>query len=88
MPWDTTAKRPRVVLLDETWLPLEGRQQPVAVVLNTAGQPCDLRRPGPDSDWTCWAAAATLWRDMQAVAPGLAPDPQAKRPSWVEVGAT
>ena len=35
-------------------LPLEGRQQPVAVVLNSEGQPCDLRRTGPDFDWTAY----------------------------------
>ena len=29
----------RVVLLDETWLPLEGWPQPVAVVLDSEGQP-------------------------------------------------
>ena len=29
-PWDSAAKLPGVVLLDETWLPLEGRRQPVA----------------------------------------------------------
>ena len=39
--------------------------------------------------------AATLWRDIQAVAPGRVPDPeadlhdpQAKRKSWVEVDET
>ncbi|MCY4521401.1 MAG: hypothetical protein OXC13_11560 [Caldilineaceae bacterium] len=31
----------------------------------------------------CGVGAATLWRDVQAVAPGLAPDPQADLPSWV-----
>ena len=36
----------------------------------------------------CGVGAATLWRDVQAVAPGLAPDPQAKLPSWVEVDET
>ena len=36
-PWDATAKLPGVVLLDETWLPLEGRQQPVVVVLDHRG---------------------------------------------------
>ena len=36
----------------------------------------------------CGAGAATLWRDVQAVAPGLAPDPQAALPSWVEVDET
>ena len=36
----------------------------------------------------CGVGAATLWRDVQAVAPGLAPDPQAQRPSWVEVDET
>ena len=36
----------------------------------------------------CGVGAATLWRDVQAVAPGLAPDPQAKRPPWVEVDET
>ena len=53
-PWDATAKRPGMVLLDETWLPLEGRQQPVVVVLDTEGQPRDLRRTGPDFDWTAY----------------------------------
>ena len=33
----------------------------------------------------CGVGAATLWRDVQAVASGLAPDPQAKLPLWVEV---
>ena len=36
----------------------------------------------------CRVGAATLWRDVQAVAPGLAPDPQAALPSWVEVDET
>ena len=36
----------------------------------------------------CGVGAATLWRDVQAVAPGLAPDPQAQRPRWVEVDET
>ena len=36
----------------------------------------------------CGVGAATLWRDVQAVAPGWAPDPQAKLPSWVEVDET
>ncbi len=36
----------------------------------------------------CGVGAATLWRDVQAVAPGLAPDPQAALPSWVEVDET
>ena len=29
----------------------------------------------------CGVSAATLWRDVQAVAPGQAPDPQAALPS-------
>ena len=33
---------------------------------------------------SCGVGAATLWRDVQAVAPGLMPDPQADLPSWVE----
>ena len=33
----------------------------------------------------CEAGAATLWRDVQAVALGLAPDSQAALPPWVEV---
>ena len=49
-PWDTTAKQLGVV----TWLPLEGRLQPVAVVLDTEGQPCNLRRTGPDCDRTAY----------------------------------
>ncbi|MYD88723.1 MAG: hypothetical protein F4Y08_00045 [Caldilineaceae bacterium SB0662_bin_9] len=53
-PWDTTAKLPGVVLLDETWLPLEGRKLPVDVVLDSEGQPRDLRRTGPDFDWTAY----------------------------------
>jgi len=53
-PWDSAAKLPGVVLLDETWLPLEGRPQPVAVVLDTASRPRDLRRTGPDFDWTAY----------------------------------
>ena len=36
----------------------------------------------------CGVGAATLWRDVQAVAPGLAPDPQAQQPPWVEVDET
>ena len=36
----------------------------------------------------CGVGAATLWRDVQAVAPGLAPDPQAKLSPWVEVDET
>jgi len=31
----------------------------------------------------CGVGAATLWRDVQAVAPGLMPDPQANLPPWV-----
>ena len=34
------------------------------------------------------SGAATLWRDVQAVAPGRAPDPQAQLPPWVEVDET
>ncbi len=30
----------------------------------------------------CGVGAATLWWDVQAVAPGLAPDPQTKLPPW------
>ena len=56
-PWDSAAKLPGVVLLDETWLPLEGRQQPVVVVLDTDGRPRDLRRTGPDFDWTAYFRA-------------------------------
>ena len=52
--WDTTAKLPGVVLMDETWLPLEGWKQPVAVVLDSEGQPRDLRRTGLDFDWTAY----------------------------------
>ncbi|MCY3661082.1 MAG: hypothetical protein OXG36_18925 [Caldilineaceae bacterium] len=54
VPWDATAKLPGVVLVDETWLPLEGRKQPVAVVLDTEGRPRDLRRTGPDFDGTAY----------------------------------
>ena len=53
-PWDTTAKLPGVVLVDETWLPLEGRRQPVAVVLDSAGRLRDLRRTGSGFDWTAY----------------------------------
>ena len=53
-PWDSAAKLPGVVLLDETWLPLEDRQQPVTVVLDSEGQSCDLRRTGLDFDWTAY----------------------------------
>ena len=53
-PWDTTAKLPGVVLLDETSLPLEGRQQPVAVVLDSKGRPRDLRRTGSGFDRTAY----------------------------------
>ena len=31
----------------------------------------------------CGVGAATLWRDVQAVAPGRMPDPQAALPPWV-----
>ncbi len=31
----------------------------------------------------CGVGAATLWRDVQAVTPGLAPDPQADLSPWV-----
>ena len=53
-PWDSAGMLPGVVLVDETRLPLEGRKQPVAVVLDTEGRPCDLRRTGPDFDWTAY----------------------------------
>ncbi len=36
----------------------------------------------------CGVGAATLWRDVQAVAPGRMPDPQAALPSRVEVDET
>ncbi|MXZ26519.1 MAG: hypothetical protein F4Y80_17000 [Caldilineaceae bacterium SB0665_bin_21] len=36
----------------------------------------------------CGVGAATLWRDVQAVVPGLAPDPWADLPLWVEVDET
>ncbi len=36
----------------------------------------------------CGVGAATLWRDVQVVAPGRAPDPQAKLPLWVGVDGT
>ena len=36
----------------------------------------------------CGVGAATLWRDVQAVAPGRMPDPQAVLPAWVEVDET
>ena len=36
----------------------------------------------------CGVGASTLWRDVQAVAPGRAPDPQAALPPWVEVDET
>ena len=53
-PWDSAGQLPGVVLVDETWLPLEGRKQPVAVVLDPEGRPCDLRRTGPGFDWTAY----------------------------------
>ncbi|MYC61807.1 MAG: hypothetical protein F4X16_03060 [Caldilineaceae bacterium SB0661_bin_34] len=53
-PWDTTEKLLGVVLVGETWLPLEGRRQPVAVVLDTDGRPCDLRRTGSGFNWTAY----------------------------------
>lgn len=36
----------------------------------------------------CGVGSSTLWRDVPAVAPGRAPDPQTPRPSWVEVDET
>ena len=36
----------------------------------------------------CGVGAATLWRDIQAVAPGLAPDPEAALKPWVKVDET
>ena len=36
----------------------------------------------------CGVGAVTPWRDVQSVAPGLAPDPQADLRSWVEVDET
>ena len=36
----------------------------------------------------CGVGAATLWRDVQAVAPGRRPDPQAVLPAWLEVDET
>ena len=36
----------------------------------------------------CGVGAASLWRDVQAVAPNRMPDPQAALPSWVEVDET
>ena len=36
----------------------------------------------------CGVGAATLWRDVQAVASGWMPDPQAVLPAWVEVDET
>ena len=36
----------------------------------------------------CGVGAATLWRDVQAVAPGRLLDPQAALPAWVEVDET
>lgn len=58
--------------------------------------PIDTRRtlcqfPGPVPALAllgCGVDAATLWRDVQAVVPGLAPDPQAKLPLWIEVDET
>ena len=52
--WDSAEKLSGVVLVNETWLPLEGRKQPVAVVPDTDGRPRDLRRTGPDFDWTSY----------------------------------
>ena len=75
VPWDTTAKLPGVVLLDETWLPLEGRQQPVAVVLDREGRPRDLRRTGPDFDWTAYC------QDLEARGVHTLVTPMTTRPS-------
>ena len=36
----------------------------------------------------CGVGAATLWQDVQAVAPGRRPDPQATLPTWVAVDET
>jgi len=36
----------------------------------------------------CGVGAATLWRDVQAMAPDLAPDPQAAVDAWLEVDET
>ncbi len=36
----------------------------------------------------CGVGAATLWRDVQAVAPGRMPDPQATLSPWLEVDET
>ena len=36
----------------------------------------------------CGVGAATLWRDVQAVAPDRRPDPQADLPAWLEVDET
>ena len=36
----------------------------------------------------CGVGAATLWRDVQAVAPGLMPALQAALPAWLEVDDT
>ncbi len=36
----------------------------------------------------CGVGAATLWRDVQAVAPGRMPDPQAALSPWLEVDET
>ena len=53
-PWDSAAKWPGVVLLDETWRPREGRRPPAAVVLDTAGRPRDLHRTGSGFDGTAY----------------------------------
>ena len=36
----------------------------------------------------CGVGIATLWRNLQAVAPDLAPDPEAKLPAWFKVDET
>lgn len=43
-----------MVLLDETWLPLEGRTQPVAVVLDPEGQPGPVRLKSQGCNWTAY----------------------------------
>ena len=50
-----------MILVDETRLSLEGRTQPMAVVLDPEGWPCDLRRTGPEFDWTVY------FRDLEAI---------------------
>ncbi len=75
--------------------PAAGRNRsPTAPGLPGAGDvPVCAQRPFPGlvrilDLLGCGVGAATLWQDVQAVAPGRMPDPQATLPPWVEVDET